>query len=96
MANLTIPVEERTLTPQQVEALDRRRQWGLTLQVISGQFAFFAVLLTVWAGQDLTYSPGWVRPMAYYDALAFAVALGCGLYGTWLKRGKIEFQAGNA
>ncbi len=96
MANMLIPAEERNLTPDQVEALDKRRQWGLTLQVISGQFTIFAVLLTLWAGQDLTYSPGWIHPMAYYDALAFAVALICGLYGTWMKRGKIEFQHGNA
>ena len=54
MANLTIPVAERGLTPDEVEKLDKRRQWGLTFQVIAGQFAFFAVLLTLWTGQDLT------------------------------------------
>ena len=34
MANTLIPVAERNLTPDQVEALDKRREWGLTLQVI--------------------------------------------------------------
>jgi hypothetical protein len=91
MANLSIPVEERSLNPAQVEQLDKRRTWGLTLQVISGQFAIFAVLLTVWAGQDLTYSPGWVRPMAYYDALAFVVAIILGVTGTSMRRGSPEF-----
>ena len=33
MANMLIPAEERNLTPDQVEELDRRRTWGLTLQV---------------------------------------------------------------
>ena len=91
MSNLSLPFEERDLTPSQVEHLDKRRAWGLTLQVISGQFAIFAVLLTVWAGQDLTYSPGWVRPMAYYDALTFAVAIILGVAGTTLRRGSPEF-----
>ncbi len=38
MANLNIPVEERNLTPDQVEQLDNRRRWGLTCQVLGGQF----------------------------------------------------------
>jgi hypothetical protein len=93
MANLSIPFEERNLTPDQVERLDKRRTWGLTLQVISGQFAIFAILLTVWTGQDLTYSPGWVHPMAYYDALAFVAAIVLGITGTTLRRGTPEFGA---
>ena len=92
MANLHILAEERNLTPDQVEALDKRRQWGFTCQIIAGQFAFFAILLTVWAGQDLTYSPGWFRPMATYDAIATILACGFGIYGTYLKRGKYEFD----
>jgi hypothetical protein len=54
MANLLIPIEERTLTPHQVEALDRRRTWGLTLQCISGLFAIIGTILWLWVGQDLT------------------------------------------
>ena len=46
MANLSLPLEERNLTPDQVEALDKRRDWGLTLQVIAGQFAVICVILS--------------------------------------------------
>jgi len=87
MANTLIPVEERNLTPNQVEALDKRREWGLTLQVIAGQFAVIAVLLSLWVGQDLTYSPGWAHPMAYYMAVALAIVFGCGVTGTIMRRG---------
>jgi hypothetical protein len=91
MANLTIPVAERGLTPEETERLDKRRQWGLTLQVVAGQFAFFAVLLTLWSGQDLTYSPGWMHPMFYYNVLTGVLAVVFGMYGSWLKRGSSEF-----
>lgn len=91
MANLNLPLEERDLNPGQVEALDRRRHWGLVLQVIASQFAVFAVLLTLWSGQDLTYAPGWMHPMAYYNFLAVVLAVVIGAYGTWLRRGKPEF-----
>ena len=92
MPNLSIPEWERNLTPTQVAALDKRRQRGLACQVISGQFAFFAVLLLLWSGQDLQYSPGWVHPMFYYDVLAAVMAVIFGLYGTYLKRGRYEYQ----
>jgi hypothetical protein len=91
MANMNLPLEERNMNPDQVEALDRRRSWGLALQVISGQCAFFAILLTVWAGQDMTYSPGWKRPMAIYMVLAGIAAVVTGIYGTYLRRGRPEF-----
>jgi hypothetical protein len=90
---MNIPEEERNLTPDQVEALDKRRQWGVTCQVIGGQFAFFAVLLTVWSGQDATYSPGWVRPMVYFNIATALLALVFGGYGTYLKRGRSEFSS---
>lgn len=93
MANLNIPAEERSLTPHEVEVLDKRRQWGVTFQVIAGQFAFFAVLLTVWSGQDATYSPGAVHPMLYYNILAALGAVVFGIYGTYLKRGRPEFSS---
>jgi hypothetical protein len=83
--------EEFELSPTQVEAVDRRRQWGLNFLVISGQFGFFAVLLTLWSGQDLTYSPGWLHPMFYYNVLAFALAAGFGAYGLHLRRGAPEY-----
>ena|ERR1700756_2368164 len=91
MANLSIPAEERNLTPEQVERLDNRRRWGLTCQVLGGQFTVFAVLLTVWSGQDLTYSPGWVRPMFYYNVVAGILALAFFGYGTHLKRDNLDF-----
>jgi hypothetical protein len=90
MANLNIPMEERNLTPDQVTALDKRRQWGLAFQVISGQFAFFAVLLLLWSGQDLQYSPGWVHPMFYYNVLCGLMAVIFGIYGTYLRRGRVH------
>ena len=90
MPNMTIPAEERNLTPAQVEALDKRRQRGLLCQVLSGLFAFFAVLLLLWSGQDLQYSPGWVHPMFYYNVLAGVLAVVFGIYGTHLRRGKLH------
>jgi len=90
MPNMNIPEAERKMTPAQVAALDKRRQWGLVFQVISGQFAFFAVLLLLWTGQDLTYSPGWVHPMFYYNVLTGLVAVIFGLYGTYLRRGRVH------
>jgi hypothetical protein len=90
MANMSIPAAERNLKPDQVAALDKRRQWGLAFQVISGQFAFFAVLLLLWSGQDLTYSPGWVHPMFYYNLLCGLLAVIFAIYGTYLRRGRVH------
>ncbi len=91
MANSLIPVQEQQATPDQIEALDKRRRLGLMFQVIAGQFAFFAVLLTLWSGQDLTYSPHGVHPMFYYNVLAAALAVIFGIYGSYLKKGAPEF-----
>jgi hypothetical protein len=87
MPNTLLPLAERNLTPQQVEALDKRRDWGLTLQVIAGQFAVICVVLSLWVGQDLTYSPGWAHPMAYYFVIALCIVLVCGGAGTAMRRG---------
>lgn len=92
MANNLLPPEERNLTPEQVEALDRRRDWGLTLQVIAGQFAVISVVLSLWVGQDLTYSPGWMHPMAYYMALTIAIVVVCGGAGTIMRRGTVRLD----
>jgi hypothetical protein len=91
MANTLIPIEERDLTPQEVEALDRRRRRGQLLLVIAGQCLIIACLVTLWAGQDLTYSPGWVRPMFYWDAVLFTLAFVLGAAGVHLRRGSNEF-----
>jgi hypothetical protein len=87
MANLSIPAAERALNPNEVEALDKRRRYGLMFQVIAGQFAFFAVLLTLWSGQDVTYSPNGIHPMFYYNVLAATLAVILGIYGTYLRKG---------
>lgn len=92
MPNTLLPLNERNLTPDQVDALDRRRDWGLTLQVIAGQFAVISVVLCLWIGQDLTYSPGWVHPMFYYFCLAVGIVLVCGTTGTVMRRGTVRID----
>ena len=92
MANLSIPVEERTLTPAQVEALDMRRRRGTVLLTIAGMFTVIATLLTLWVGQDLTYSPGASRPMTYYFLIASGIIVVAGAYGLFLRRGTPEIQ----
>jgi hypothetical protein len=87
MANPLLPPEERNLTPDQVEALDRRRDIGHTLLVVAGQFAVIATVLLLWLGQDLSYSPGWAHPMLYYFLVALGLIAGCGIAGLILRRG---------
>jgi nitrate reductase gamma subunit len=87
MANSLLPPEERNLTPDQVEALDKRRDLGHTLLVIAGQFAVIAVILLLWIGQDLTYSPGWAHPIAYYFVIVLAIIAVLGIMGILLRRG---------
>ena len=87
MANMLLPPEERNLTPDQVEALDKRRELGHTLLVIAGQFAVIATVLLLWVGQDLTYSPGWAHPIAYYFAVVLGLIAVCGITGLILRRG---------
>jgi nitrate reductase gamma subunit len=57
------------------------------LLVIAGMFAAIAAILLLWVGQDLTWSPGWAHPMAYYFAVALAVIVVCGIAGYLLRRG---------
>lgn len=87
MPNSLLPPEERNLTPDQVELLDKRREWGHTLLVIAGQFAVIATVLLLWVGQDLTYSPGWIHPMAYYFVIAIGLVVVLGLTGLILRWG---------
>jgi apolipoprotein N-acyltransferase len=87
MANLLLPPEERYLTPDQVEALDKRRDLGHTFLVIAGQFTVIATILLLWVGQDLTYSPGWAHPIAYYFAIVLAIIVVFGVAGFLLRRG---------
>jgi nitrate reductase gamma subunit len=87
MANSLLPPEERNLTPDQVEALDKRRDLGHTFLVIAGQFAVIATILLLWVGQDLSYSPGWVHPMAFYFVIACGIIVVLGISGLALRRG---------
>ena len=87
MANSLLPLEERNLTPDQVELLDKRREWGHTLLVIACQFAVIATVLLLWVGQDLTYSPGWAHPMFYYFLIAITLVCVFGLTGLVMRRG---------
>lgn len=91
MANSLIPVEERSLSPEQVERLDRRRRRGQLFLVIGCQCLIVGTLVTLWAGQDATYSPGWARPMVIWDAIAFCLAAFFLLTGISLRRGSQEF-----
>ena len=91
MANALIPIEERNLTPNEVEALDRRRRRGQFLLVLCFQFLIVSVLLTLWSGQDATYSPGMAHPMVYLNIFTFAVSAVTGVLGVRLKRGSNEF-----
>jgi hypothetical protein len=87
MANSLLPPEERNLPPDQVEALDKRRELGHTFLVIAGQFSVIATVLLLWVGQDLTYSPGWAHPMAYYFAFALVLIGIFGISGLVLRKG---------
>ena len=87
MANSLLPPEERNLTPDQVEALDKRRDLGHTFLVIAVQFTVLASVLLLWVGQDLQYSPGWDHPMAYYFFLALILMMVFGIAGLVLRKG---------
>ena len=87
MANTLLPPEERNLTPDQVEALDKRRDLGHTFLVIAGQFTVIATILLLWVGQDLSYSPGWAHPIAYYFVIAIGIILVLGISGMVLRKG---------
>jgi hypothetical protein len=91
MPNMLIPIEERNLTPEEVEVLDARRRRGQLFLVISVQCLIIACLVTLWAGQDVTYSPGWVHPMFYWDTVLFTLSLIFGVTGVRLRRGSTEF-----
>jgi len=87
MANSLLPHEERNLTPDQVEALDKRRDLGHSFLVVAGRFAVMATVLLLWVGQDLSYSPGWLHPMAFYFLIALALISFFGVTGLALRRG---------
>ena len=92
MPNMILPAEERNLTPAQVVAVDQRRFRGLMLEVMGGQLAIIAILLTVWAGQDFTYDTSWVHPMGYYMIIAAILSVVLIGWGMTLRRGTPEFD----
>ncbi len=91
MANTLLPPEERSLTPNQVESLDRRRRRGQLLIVIGFQMGIVATLTTLWTGQDLQYSPGWAHPMLYWNCVTGLGSLVSLVVGLNLRRGLNEF-----
>ena len=62
MANVLVPVEERSLTPDEVAELDRRRRRGHLFLVMGFQCLLVSIFVLLWSGQDATYSPGWTHP----------------------------------
>ena len=93
MANMLIPVQERHLTPEEVEALDRRRRRGQLMLTLCGQCLLIAVLVLCWSGQDWTYSPGWARPMVYWNVVLFVLAGVFFVAGIALRRGTNEYMS---
>ncbi|NYF79196.1 hypothetical protein [Granulicella arctica] len=91
MANLLLPIEERNLTPEEVELLDKRRRRGQLFLVLCFQCVIVSALLTLWSGQDLTYSPGWMHPVFYWNCITATAALVFGITGVRLRRGLNEF-----
>ena len=91
MANTLLPIEERMLGPEDVERLDRRRRRGQMFLVISVQCLVVSLLLTLWSGQDLTYSPGWERPVLYWNGVTVLLACIFGVAGLRMRRGSTEF-----
>ena len=91
MANMILPYEERNLSPDEVDALDRRRRRGQLFLVIGCQCLAVAILMLLWSGQDATYSPGWARPMVYWNAFTALLAMIFIFGGIRLRRGSNEF-----
>jgi hypothetical protein len=91
MANTLIPVEERTLTPDQVDQLDKRRRRGQMFLVVGLQCLLISCLLLLFSGQDATYSPGWAHPMVYWNVTTFTLSAIFLIAGVSLKRGSNEF-----
>lgn len=93
MPNFNIPAAERSLSPDEVAALDRRRRRGQLFLVIGFQTLIIATLVTLWSGQDATYSPGWAHPMVYWDAILFTLSAIFLVNGIRLRRGMHPFNS---
>ncbi|MHB1702306.1 MAG: hypothetical protein ACYCSN_19670 [Acidobacteriaceae bacterium] len=93
MANTLIPLDERNLTPEQVDALDRRRSRGHVCLVIGFLLLILATVQSLWAGQDLTYSPPWIHPFGYYEMFDLGTAFVLIVTGIAMRRGRPEFTS---
>jgi hypothetical protein len=91
MANTLIPIAERSLSPDEVEALDKRRRFGQLLLVLCFQTLIISCLLLLWSGQDATVTHGWVRPMVMWNTITFVISVVSGLMGIHYSRGRNEF-----
>lgn len=91
MANLRLPADQRNLTPHEVELIDARHRRGQLLLVIGFQALIVTGILSLWVGQDLTYSPGFHRPIAFWAATTALLSVVCLLSGLALRGGKHEF-----
>lgn len=91
MANMLLSPQERNLTPEQVELLDKRRRRGQLFLILCLQCVVVSTLLSLWSGQDLTYSPGWIHPVAYWNGATLLLAAFFGIAGLRLRRGSTEF-----
>jgi hypothetical protein len=91
MANTLLPIEEQHLTPDEVEALDKRRHKGQLCLIIGGMLFIFATLISLWAAQDLIYSPGIAHPMSALMFLTGAGSIVFIIAGIGLRRGNPEF-----
>jgi hypothetical protein len=91
MANTLLPIEERSLSPDEVELLDKRRRRGQLFLVLCFQTLIVGTLVSLWTGQDATVSPGWIHPMVYWDAVMFTLAAVFAVLGVRLRRGSNEF-----
>jgi hypothetical protein len=91
MANTLIAAEERSLSPDEVAHLDRRRRRGHLFLVMGFQTFIIGTLVLLWAGQDLQYSPGWYHPMFYWDVILYGTSAFCFIRGLALRRGMNEF-----
>ena len=94
MPNLLIPVEERSLTPAEVELLDARRRRGHLFLVLGWQTLVVTALVgLLWVGLDLTHSPGWEKVMTYWAVITGTISIGSFLTGISLRRGFHEFTS---
>jgi hypothetical protein len=91
MANMLIPIEERNLSPEEVAQLDARRRRGQAYLVIGFQTLIVSLILSMWSGQDATYSPGWAHPVLYWNIVTASVSIFCFMRGLRLRRGSNEF-----